>query len=134
VESLRSVPLFEGATDDELRRVAGVTTEIRIPAGSIVFSEGELGMEAFVLLEGEAEVVRHGQHVATIGPGEVVGELALLDHSARSATVRAVTDVRAVSMSSREFHAVLESVPTFLLRVCGLLARRLRALDDAVYG
>ena len=90
--SLASVPLFSLCSKKELQAVAKATDEMELPAGRVLCEQGSTGREAFIILDGTAEVTRNDQQVAIAGPGTCVGELALLDHGPRTATVTAQTD------------------------------------------
>src|ERR671910_320314 len=83
VDHLRNVSLFAGCTRKELERIARSGDEITMTAGSLVVDQGQMGREAFVILDGTVAVKRNGKKVATLGPGAIVGELSLLDHGPR---------------------------------------------------
>src|SRR6187401_1680540 len=92
IENLRNVALFSGCTNKELDRIARSGDEVKMPAGTVLADQGQTGREAFIVLEGEVAVKRNGRKVATLGPGAIVGELSLLDHGPRTATVTCETD------------------------------------------
>lgn len=129
VETLRRVPLFAGLDEKHLTSIAGLTTEMHFNAGSILAEEGALGREAVVLLVGEAAVTRGGEKVTDIGPGEVVGEMSLINHAPRSATVTATSDCTALVMDSREFSSILEDNPDVAIRVLKTVVSRLVELQ-----
>jgi CRP-like cAMP-binding protein len=114
--------------------VARGTDELILPAGKVLCEQGTTGREAFVLVEGTAEVQINGKKVATVGPGSCVGELALLDHRPRTATVVAETDVTALVIGIREFGAIVDEVPSMTHKLLRALAARIRELDSEVYG
>ncbi len=98
VELLKGVDIFEGLTEQELRRVAAICREARYAKGQIVTSQGEEGDEMFVVRDGLVEVTvgeagEGPRTVVNLGTGQVVGEMALVDRGPRSATVGCVTDV-----------------------------------------
>jgi CRP-like cAMP-binding protein len=103
LERLRATPVFAECSLDELRPVAALVTEIRVPAGRVLTIQGRAGHECFVVLEGQAVVERDGMIVGTAVPGSVVGELALLDGGYRTATVTAATEMDVLVMSQTEF-------------------------------
>lgn len=106
---LSDLTLFGPLSERELARADRLLTRVSVRAGAELCREGALGQEAFVLLEGTATVERGGATVATVGRGDVVGEMALLEPPfRRTATVRAVTDVTVLAMNSREFDALLD--------------------------
>ena len=97
VELLKGVDMFEGLTEQELRRVAAICREAKYAKGQIVTSQGEEGDEMFIVRDGLVEVTvgeagEGPRTVVNLGTGQVVGEMALVDRGPRSATVRCVTD------------------------------------------
>jgi CRP-like cAMP-binding protein len=96
--------------------------------------EGALGHEFFVILDGSVRIDLPGRPVVRMGPGEFVGEMALLGHHPRSATVVAETDVTVLVSSQHEFSACLEGAPEVARRLLSGLADRLRAADEALAG
>jgi CRP/FNR family cyclic AMP-dependent transcriptional regulator len=134
LDQLKGVSLFRGVTDAELAEIAKVTTELDLAAGTVMVTEGTSAREAFVILDGTAEVTVDGQSVATVGPGECVGEVALLDAGTRSATVTATTPMRVLVLDPREFHGLLLAVPSITVKVAAALAAMVRELDARLYG
>src|SRR5918994_5710976 len=134
VDHLRNVSLFAGCTRKELERIARSGDEITMTAGSLVVDQGQTGREAFVVLDGTVTVKRNGRKVASLGPGSIVGEMSLLDHGPRTATVTCQTDCSIFVISQRHFLAVLDDVPTISHKLLASLASRIRELDRAYYG
>jgi CRP/FNR family transcriptional regulator, cyclic AMP receptor protein len=134
LDELRGIPLFAGCTRKELERLAGAGDEIDVSAGTVLADQGQTGREAFVVLRGSVSVRRNGRKVATLGPGAIVGELSLLDHGPRTATVTCDTDARLFVISQRHFLAVLDDVPTIGHKLMAALASRIRELDRQYYG
>jgi CRP/FNR family transcriptional regulator, cyclic AMP receptor protein len=134
LDHLASVPLFSGCTRKELEKVAKASDEITMTAGSVIVDQGQTGREAFVVLEGEVSVKRGGRKIATLGAGTVVGELSLLDHGPRTATVVCETDCELLVIDQRHFRAVLEDVPAMATKLLASLAGRIRELDRQYYG
>src|SRR2546425_10204417 len=91
IKLLKEVPLFWACNDRELGKIARIADEVKVPSGTELMKEGEPGREMFVIAEGWAKVTRKKRKIASLGPGEVVGELALLDQGPRTATVTAET-------------------------------------------
>lgn len=108
--------------------------ELDLPAGKILCEQGAIGREAFIILEGTAEVRRNNRKVATLGPGACVGELALLDHGLRTATVVAATDLKVLVLGVREFASLVDDVPPIAHKLMKALASRIRELDSKAYG
>ena len=92
LEHLRNVPLFSSCSTKELEKISKAGDIITLPAGSVIIDQGQTGREAFVIIDGEATVRRNGKKVTTVGSGAVLGELSLLDHGPRTATVVCDTD------------------------------------------
>ncbi|MBI4197542.1 MAG: cyclic nucleotide-binding domain-containing protein, partial [Chloroflexi bacterium] len=108
---LRKVPLFAGLAEADLEHLCRMAEEVRLPAGQVLFPEGSAGDKAYVILEGEVEVVKEssGREVllAVRPPGDVIGEMALLEETPRTATVRARTDALLLALSKEQLDALL---------------------------
>jgi CRP-like cAMP-binding protein len=122
---LEQVPLFAGLSKKERERVAMWADEIDEPAGYSLVDQGTFPHEFFVLLEGSVEVTKDGQHLADLGPGDFFGEIALVEHERRTATVRTTTPVRAVVMHAREFSAMRGELPAVCDRIETAIRERL---------
>ena len=131
-ERLREIPLFSACTTDELHVIARNVIEQRFAAGTVLLEEGVPGHELFVLVAGDVEVRLDGSAVSQIGPGGFVGEMALLDHGPRSATVIALTDVVALVCTHQELMACLDAVPYLAKKLLTDVAGRLRAADGSI--
>ena len=125
VDALKRAPLFEGLGRKELEQLAQVSDDLEVPAGKALCREGETGREFFVILEGEAEVTKAGQPLRTLGAGDFFGEIALVEHMPRTATVTATTPLRFFVLTSEAFYGVLDKNPEVERRVLRALARRL---------
>jgi CRP-like cAMP-binding protein len=125
-EFVRGVPLFSGLLPSELDRVAMVMNPLGVSAGTAICTEGEPGSEMFIIVDGEAVVERAGQPVAKLTSGDYFGELALLDHGPRSASVRALTDMHLYVLQDRSLTALLMELPALALKLLASLASRLR--------
>ena len=126
---LASVPLFSACSRNQLQVVARRAERAEVPAGKVLVREGAAGAEFFVILDGTAEVTRHGRHIATLGTGASFGELALLDRAPRNATVTAKTEMDLAVLGQREFAAMIDEVPGFSHKLLTGLAHRLREFD-----
>jgi CRP/FNR family transcriptional regulator, cyclic AMP receptor protein len=105
---------------------------IALPAGSVVFSEGEAGAVMYVVAEGEVEI-RHGDMPPVrLGADATFGEMALIDKSVRSATAVAVTDVKLYEITRGLFLYLVQEAPMFALEVMQSLAERLRAANERI--
>ena len=134
LDHLRNVPLFNSCSNKELQTIARATDELTVPPGHVLTDQGQMGREAFVIVDGSATVKRNGKKVATLGPGSVVGELSLLDHGPRTATVTAATPLTVLVLGPREFSGLLDEVPTLTHKILAALAGRVRELDSKNYG
>lgn len=126
--------MFSSCSRKELQQIAGATTPLTLPAGKVLVREGEPGHDCFVIIEGTATVERGGQQIATLGPSDVVGELAPLTGGPRTATVTAQTELQVLVMDQREFAGLLDQIPGFANRILHNLAHRMRELDEKAYG
>jgi CRP/FNR family cyclic AMP-dependent transcriptional regulator len=134
LESLSKVALFSACSKKELEKVAKASDEITMTAGTMIIDQGQTGREAFVIVDGDVTVKRNGRKVATLGPGKVVGEMSLLDHGPRTATVMCDTDCTLLVIDQRRFRSVVEDIPAISHKLLGSLAARIRELDRAYYG
>lgn len=134
LDHLAEIPLFSALSKKDLQRVAKATNELTVTAGTTLVDQGDMGREAFVVVDGVATVKRNGRKVGTLGPGEAIGELSLLDHGPRTATVTALSDMTVLVLSAREFSGVIEEVPGLAQKMLAQLAGRVRELDRQVYG
>ena len=126
---LARVPLFRDCETPQLRQIEHLMTTITAPAGRVLTTEGEPGREFIIVLEGEVEV-RHGDHViATRGPGEFFGEIALLDDRPRTATVVAKTPVTMEVLNRAEFGSLLAEFPDLAAQIMATMAQRLAELE-----
>jgi len=135
---LRSVALFAGVTDADLEALASSLALVTPTTGQILFREGEVARDMFVVLEGEIEILKASRsggdaRVAILGPGDWFGEMSILDVQPRSATVRALAPSRLVRLSSQDLDALyrrdLRSYSLVVLNLARELSRRLRVAD-----
>lgn len=129
VEALRRAPLFEGLSRKELVQLARLTDDVEIPAGRVLCREGDRGREFFVLIEGKVDVARNGRGVATLGAGDFVGEISLLEPTPRTATVTAQTPLRFFVLTPKDFQQMLDENPGIERKVLRALARRVLELS-----
>jgi CRP-like cAMP-binding protein len=105
---LRQIPLFQGLDDKLLARVDTLMVETSLRPGHELTTQGAASDQAFVIVEGSAEVRVNGEVVGEALPGELVGELGVLDHTVRTATVTATTPMRVLVMNPREIYSLLD--------------------------
>jgi CRP/FNR family cyclic AMP-dependent transcriptional regulator len=126
---IRGIPIFADLDDASVKQLAGDFIEREFSAGQPIATEGEGGLNFFVVESGSAEVSVGGNSVATLGPGASFGEIALVDKSARSATVTATSDLRAYALPVWSFRSFAESRPSVTWKLLELLAERLRSAE-----
>lgn len=126
---LRSLPLFSACSRRELEAIAAVTDELQLPAGHVLMKQGAVGRELVVVVDGELDVTRGDTAIASRGAGDFVGELALVTHRPRTATVVAATDVRVLVINGPDFERLVRDVPTIALKVLAVVGERLPAED-----
>ncbi len=134
LEHLKNVSLFSACSKKDLDRIARAGDEISMPAGTMIVDQGQTGREAFVILKGSAIVKRNGKKVASLGEGSVVGELSLLDHGPRTASVICDSDCMLLVIGQRQFLGVLDDVPALSHKLLASLAGKIREFDRAYYG
>jgi CRP/FNR family transcriptional regulator, cyclic AMP receptor protein len=108
---LNDVPFFSSLNKKELELIAKQTDEVDVPTGKVLAQQGEFGDQFFVIEQGNAEVVRDGEHVGDLGPGDFFGEMALVDEDRRTATVTATTPMKLIVMTRASFRAVDAAMP-----------------------
>ena len=99
-------------------------------AGQHIFTAGQPGDTMYVVKEGEVEVLVNGKVVDTLGPGGILGEMALIDKQPRSATAVAKTDCKLVSVDEQRFQRLVKQTPHFAIQVMRVMAQRLRHMDS----
>jgi len=104
-------------------------TEVQV--GEVIFSEGDAAEEMFVVIDGAVEIRKDGVVIDTAGPGDAVGEMALIDDGPRSATVTATADSSLAMISKARFERLVEMHPYFALMVMEQMAERLRRQTSA---
>lgn len=131
---LQKVPLFRGLSKKQLKDISGLATRLNEPAGAELTKEGKIGHEFIIVLEGEIEIRKGDTVIATRGPGDYVGEIALLDHRPRTATVVAKTPVVIEVIGQREFRTLLDNAPELSSDIMSTMAQRLAELGESAEG
>ena len=124
-KKLERVPLFAGLSQRDREQVARRADTVDIPAGRHLLDEGRLPHEFFVILDGEVEVIHEGTRLATLGPGDFFGEIALIEHSRRTASVITTTPTTLAVMSPPAFEAVRREMPAVADRIAAAIKERL---------
>jgi len=115
-----TIGLFRNATDCE-----------SFSAGQVIFQEGQPGNVMYAVKEGEVDILVHNKVIITVGPDDILGEMALIDTKPRSATAIARTDCKLVPISEKRFTFLVQQTPHFALLVMRVMAERLRRMDAA---
>jgi HEAT repeat protein len=137
VLALRTIPLFAELSTADLRKAADIAEERSFAAGDLISSEGEIGDELHLVLSGTVGVMRGDEGSAPIarrGPGEVVGEMSIITHHPRVASLVAEDDVRTLRIGRREFESMIRERPDVSLAVMRVLAERLSAETTDRFG
>ena len=136
-ELLRSVPLFADLEAEELERFSRVAVSRSFPAGTRVFHEGDRSDACYIVCEGSFRVTREHSDgraitLATLGPGEVFGELAMLDGDLRSASAEALSDGELLALPATDVKGLLTRHPEIALKLVAALVRRLREANERI--
>jgi CRP/FNR family transcriptional regulator, cyclic AMP receptor protein len=125
IELLKRVPLFERCSRRELEEIAMLADELDLPKGRDLTREGASGFEFIVLIEGEADVVRGVRVVNELGPGDFVGEIALVSGKPRTATVRTRGPARVLVITASGFRQLMHDVPSIKDKVLAAVTARI---------
>ena len=131
VGRLGQVELFRQCTPKELARLASIADEVVLETGQVLCRQGEVATAAYVIDDGEASVKIGTQVIGSVGPGESVGEMGLLDYRPRSASVVARSPMKVYVIDARRFESALEDTPALARSLLRELTGRIRGLDQA---
>ncbi len=129
IELLGNIPLFATCTKRQLGQVAALTVPAELKKGTVLTRQGAAGGLAFVIVTGRAEMVRGGKRRVLLGPGDVVGELSLIDGEPRSATVTAISDLEVLELDRADLLKLMAKAPPVTRKLLESLARRVRDTD-----
>jgi len=135
-DALRASQIFGGLTDRQRAHIADLVTIRRFDAGTVILQQGTSAVALYLLLDGQVRVTRApedgGQAVslATLGPGDVFGEMAVLDEDTRSSTVTALETTRCALLPRWELIQELRRQPDVAIELLRIFARRIRILDE----
>jgi CRP-like cAMP-binding protein len=130
VERLRRLPLFGELDHHDLSTIAHHVGEVQMSEGELLFEQGSIPYEMFVIEEGTAEVTKDGEALKTLGPGDVVGEIALLRFQRRMGTVRVTSPLRAVTVSADNLQLIEEEMPEIAGHLRSIMAAREREIAE----
>ena len=132
VERLSNIELFSELTNKEIKKVASFMTTIDVREGRDLTVQGTVGREFMIIAEGEATVRRNGRLVATLGPGDFFGELAVIAGVPRTATVTAESPMVVEALNRREFSSLLDESPKLSRKILVGAVKRLHDLEEGV--
>lgn len=124
IDAIVDLDLFAGLDRKQLATIASLSTQVTLPAGSVLCRRGERGREAFILVEGTVAVSIEDEAIAVLRPGSVFGEMSLLDGTPRVANVTATSQVSVLVLTNRELVSLLDAVPAVAARVYSTLGAR----------
>jgi CRP/FNR family transcriptional regulator, cyclic AMP receptor protein len=133
-EALKDIPLFRNLSEHDRDVLAAHVDEVEVDAGTELTHQDAHGTQVVLIVEGAATVVRDGSQLADLGPGDVVGEMALIDGERGTATVTTTEPSVLLVMSSQDFNTVLEESPAFARKIMKQLVQRLRVADTRLVG
>jgi CRP-like cAMP-binding protein len=129
VELLKRIPLFANIDTSKLKLLAFTSERVRFPAGQVLCRQGEMGRAAFIIIDGEADVIVDAETgpltVASVGRNDFVGEIAILCDVPRTATVQARTDLTALVIAKDQFFRMITEFPQMAIEIMRVLALRL---------
>jgi len=131
IELLSQTRLFAGVGAEGLERIADRITEVEVPANRVIARQGEIGTGFFIIASGAVTVIRDGDTLATLGPGDFFGELSVLDGKPRNAQVVSKQPTTCLALATWDFEAVVRDQPSVALAILRELAGRLRELTEA---
>ncbi|GGF46663.1 hypothetical protein GCM10011519_20810 [Marmoricola endophyticus] len=111
--SIGDIPIFDRLSDKDVKRIAKAGTEVNVPANWSLMSEKTPADKAYIVLEGELSVRKGKEEIATLGPGDVVGETAIVSHKLRNASVVTTTDACVLHFTRETVERLREEIPTF---------------------
>jgi CRP-like cAMP-binding protein len=130
LELLERVPLFSNVPRDVLTRIAEIAEEADVPAGSVLTHEGRYEGYFFVVESGSVRIERGGRVINTLGPGDFLGSIALVDAGPRTASAVAETPSRLLSINNEQFRALVDDSPALESAVMAAAEHNLRTMDD----
>ena len=123
---LEQIPLFADLSRKERDAVAKWADEVDVPAGYHLLDQGRFPHEFFVITQGAVSVTKDGEHLTDLGPGDFCGEIAILEHERRTATVVATTPVSVIVMLARDFETMADEMPEVAERIHQAIRERMQ--------
>jgi CRP/FNR family transcriptional regulator, cyclic AMP receptor protein len=123
-QRLKTISVFAGLGDEDLEKIAALAAEVSVPEGKELVREGDYSYDLLAIEEGTAEIVKGGAKVDDVGPGDVIGEMGVLERSQRSATVVATSPMRLVTLTGWDVRRLRKSAPSAVEHLEQLIAAR----------
>ena len=124
VARLKRIPVFADLDDDALTKIAALAAEVSVPEGKELVREGDYSYDVLAIEEGTATVQRGGEHVADLGPGDVIGEMGVLERDQRNATVIATSPMLLMTLTSWDIRKLRKSAPEAVEHMRQLVEQR----------
>jgi CRP-like cAMP-binding protein len=121
---LKKIPVFADLSDEELGHIAALAAEVSVPEGKELVREGDYSYDVLAIEEGTARVDRHGDHIADLGPGDVFGEMGVLQREQRNATVVATSPMLLVTLTSWDIRRLQKTAPKAVDHLRDVVAQR----------
>lgn len=123
-QRLKKLPVFSALGDEALAQIAALAAEVSVPAGKELVREGDYSYDVLAIEEGTASVSRAGREIATLGPGDVIGEMGVLEREQRNATVVATTPMMLMTLTGWDIKRLDKSAPAVVTHLRGLVEQR----------
>lgn len=121
---LKSIPAFADLSDEDRKHIAALAAEVSVPADKELVRQGDYSYDLLAILDGTARVERDGERIADLGPGDIFGEMGVLERSQRSASVTATSPMMLVTLSSWDVRKLRNSAPAAVEKIRAVVAER----------
>jgi CRP/FNR family transcriptional regulator, cyclic AMP receptor protein len=121
---LKNIPVFADLSDDERGHIAALAAEVSVPEGKELVREGDYSYDVLAIEEGSARVERSGREIAQLGPGDVIGEMGVLERAQRNATVIAASPMMLVTLTSWDIRKLRKTAPTAVDHLRAIVEQR----------
>jgi cAMP-dependent protein kinase regulator len=121
---LKKIPVFADLSEEQLEHIAALAAEVSVPSGKELVREGDYSYDVLAIEEGTARVERDGERLADLGPGDVVGEMGVLERSQRNATVVATSPMLLVTLTSWDIRRLIKTAPEAVEHLRDVVAQR----------
>jgi CRP-like cAMP-binding protein len=132
LELLKRTPLLSGLARQDIEEVGRLVDEVDLQPGYVLMREGDVGREFFVIIDGQVRIDRGGETIRTMGPGEFLGDIALVTERPRTATATTETACQLLVLGHGAFHELMDRYPSIRISVLEAMAVRLRDLEPDV--